>query len=1128
MERVASAMAKTKRATGETDRSLKAMGSAFDGTRLEGTALRMAEGVRRVGGAAKLTGDEFRRVERSVDAALEAIRIKGGQANSTLLAMKRELDGVKHAADGAGSKISAGLGALASGFGVGLGAGAGLGALTALGGALKDLVADAGRLTPLQQSFERMQGGAANAERSLATLRTATRGLVSDADLLQAANKGSLLGLQDMGIKFDEVARVATTLGRAMGQDAAKSVDDLTTALSRMSPQILDNLGIKVDLTAATAAYAQAIGKSVEALTEEERKRAFATAAMEAARAKAAQLGDVQLTVLEQTSRITTALGDMAAQAVSTGNQSVTLAGQLGQVADALLRIRNAKPGESGDIIAGYLNRTGQAAWATAQQQYNAAPWYMKPLAAGSFGPMQLGGRLAQYAAPLFGNPNYLPLPVNPLDPTIPAMSAGGSRLGGATTPTRTAGGGSSAAVESAQRGLANVLLETGRQYLSAAKTNYDAARGFLTAARVQIQASSDSGLRGRDLTQALYGSLSLYSPGQGVGVPANASRFSNSIASVAVDFQKGLPAVRSWNVEMRGIAQAFAQVAQIAGPSLDGVTRGLGTVVASADAANQLTLALSNTFKGLGDGNGNLSTAGKAVAGGIAGLTTGLQLGGLTSNRAVGVLGGAGGGAVAGFMAGGPYGAIAGGVIGGLSGLFAANQNRKAQRQQMEAMRQQIIASYGTLDDFKRAVVSTGYSWDYFLGQFNSSNPETFQRAVTSLNTALAEQKSRADKLVTSLEKLAQRQGVLSRQQLAQVRNLKPGDPGYDEVNAFLQGQTAQAEAGIVAAVDALGRYTGNVLADFGGSVNAAAAGLVALFGEAIARGESAVQIIGRLGGAFTTLQGLYEKNGGTMPAGLSGITDLAGIINGPNTGIAVQTAGGLGSALAGLSNTGVFAAMPELFGQIANGIGSAWKALENFGAGGQKGLAIFQPYLQTLWEIIDANPELRDQLDEQTRAALEFAEANGVIGDKFRDSSEKMLTALDRLIEKLDTFITRLGQVPGLPTGPATGPAPGTGTPGGGNGGSGGDYDGFAIGSGGVRDFGRETMVRLHGREAVLTEAQYETLQAQARMGVRGSAPAWGGVVRVEAPLYMNNRRVGLGVAEVTPGLLQTYGAR
>src|SRR5690606_1745971 len=142
-----------------------------------------------------------------------------------------------------------------------------------------------------------------------------------------------------------EVARVATILGRAVGQDATKSVDDLTVALARQSPMILDNLGVKMNLTEATAQYAASLGKTVDALTEEERKLAFASAAMEAARQKADDLGTAELTVWEQAGRVAVAFGDLGAAAIAAGDDSATLAGTLGGLADSLGRIRSEAPG---------------------------------------------------------------------------------------------------------------------------------------------------------------------------------------------------------------------------------------------------------------------------------------------------------------------------------------------------------------------------------------------------------------------------------------------------------------------------------------------------------------------------------------------------------------------------------------------------------------------------------------------------------------------------------------------------------------------------------------------------------------------------------------------------------------
>lgn len=66
-----------------------------------------------------------------------------------------------------------------------------------------------------------------------------------------------------------------------MGISTTQAFNDIVTGLGRMSPLILDNLGITVDLEATTAKYAATLGKSADALTDAERKQALVNAVME-------------------------------------------------------------------------------------------------------------------------------------------------------------------------------------------------------------------------------------------------------------------------------------------------------------------------------------------------------------------------------------------------------------------------------------------------------------------------------------------------------------------------------------------------------------------------------------------------------------------------------------------------------------------------------------------------------------------------------------------------------------------------------------------------------------------------------------------------------------------------------
>jgi len=63
-----------------------------------------------------------------------------------------------------------------------------------------------------------------------------------------------------------------------MGLSTAEAFDNIVTGIGRMSPMILDNLGIVVNAEQANAAYAATLGKAASALSEVEKKQALVNA----------------------------------------------------------------------------------------------------------------------------------------------------------------------------------------------------------------------------------------------------------------------------------------------------------------------------------------------------------------------------------------------------------------------------------------------------------------------------------------------------------------------------------------------------------------------------------------------------------------------------------------------------------------------------------------------------------------------------------------------------------------------------------------------------------------------------------------------------------------------------------
>lgn len=140
----------------------------------------------------------------------------------------------------------------------------------------------------LINSFNALTKDAGATDLTLESLRKATKGTISDVDLLTAANTALALGLPVD--ELDDLFAASLDVGHAMGSTTLQAVSDITRGMGRLSPLILDNLGIIVNTDLAYENYAATLGKTVSALTAAEKRTAFQTAAMESLNKKAAVL----------------------------------------------------------------------------------------------------------------------------------------------------------------------------------------------------------------------------------------------------------------------------------------------------------------------------------------------------------------------------------------------------------------------------------------------------------------------------------------------------------------------------------------------------------------------------------------------------------------------------------------------------------------------------------------------------------------------------------------------------------------------------------------------------------------------------------------------------------------------
>jgi len=112
---------------------------------------------------------------------------------------------------------------------------------------------------------------------------------------MSAANRALVMDVATTPEAFEKLTSVATALGRAMGQDAAKSIDDFVTAAGRQSKLIADNLGLVVNAEDAYQRYADANNISVDAMDDAAKKQAFLNEMLRQGELKMRDLGDQTL-----------------------------------------------------------------------------------------------------------------------------------------------------------------------------------------------------------------------------------------------------------------------------------------------------------------------------------------------------------------------------------------------------------------------------------------------------------------------------------------------------------------------------------------------------------------------------------------------------------------------------------------------------------------------------------------------------------------------------------------------------------------------------------------------------------------------------------------------------------------
>lgn len=101
---------------------------------------------------------------------------------------------------------------------------------------------------------------------------------LSLADSMTAVAQASAGGMSAQNIvRMTEIAKKAS---QALGRDLPDALNRLTRGITKIEPELLDELGIMVKVDEASRMYAQSLGKSASALTDFEKRQGYANAVL--------------------------------------------------------------------------------------------------------------------------------------------------------------------------------------------------------------------------------------------------------------------------------------------------------------------------------------------------------------------------------------------------------------------------------------------------------------------------------------------------------------------------------------------------------------------------------------------------------------------------------------------------------------------------------------------------------------------------------------------------------------------------------------------------------------------------------------------------------------------------------
>ena len=128
--------------------------------------------------------------------------------------------------------------------------------------------------------------------------------MLTNYDIMRGANLAMTMGITNDATEMSQLMQIAIERGRAFGLSAEESFDRITRGIGRRSTKILDDLGFTANAISANKEYADSLGISTQALTDDMKVRALFEQILKEGNAQLAEQGGLVLDISSPFQRV--------------------------------------------------------------------------------------------------------------------------------------------------------------------------------------------------------------------------------------------------------------------------------------------------------------------------------------------------------------------------------------------------------------------------------------------------------------------------------------------------------------------------------------------------------------------------------------------------------------------------------------------------------------------------------------------------------------------------------------------------------------------------------------------------------------------------------------------------------